>query len=343
MHLNGLHLQLIGCQHLTCKYYDIYSDNNRPEKSGTIVQKMVLGTHTSSNEPNHLMIMKVRLPNSDNLNSDVKDTHNNLNNPAYANYNKIDNKIEIETRIAHQGEVNKARIMPQKDKFHIIATMTPSGEVHIFDYFKHPPQPKDNVPRPEMRLVTHNKEGYGINWSVRNEGYLLTGADDYKVCVWDINANSSTLSPIRTIEEHKGVVEDVNWHKHHDSLFASCGDDKKLILWDLKQEKPITITEAHTQEINSVEFNPLNEFLILTSSNDKTIAMWDIRNLSIKLHNFDHHRSDVVAARWNPNIETLFASHSSDRRVNVWDISKIGAQQSVADLEDGPAELLVII
>jgi histone-binding protein RBBP4 len=314
---------------------------NSPEKSNSIVQKMVLGTHTSNSEPNHLMIMKVRLPNSENFTSDVKDTHINLNNPAFANYNKIENKLEVETLINHQGEVNKARVMPQKDKFHIIATITPSGEIHIFDYFKHPPKPKDNVPRPNMKLLAHTKEGYGLNWSTRKEGYLLSGADDHKVCVWDINSNSSS-SPVRVIEEHKGVVEDVNWSKHHDSFFATCGDDKKLILWDLKQEKPVTITEAHTQEINSVEFNPINEFLILTASNDKTIALWDIRNLSVKLHNFDHHRSDVIAARWNPNIETLFASFSSDRRVNVWDLGKIGAQQSVADLEDGPSELLVI-
>jgi len=302
---------------------------------------MLLGTHTSGNEPNHLLIMKVRLPYSENFTSDVKDAHNNISNPAYAQYNKIENKLEIETRITHQGEVNKARVMPQKDKFHIIASLTPSGEVHVYDYFKHPPKPIDSVPRPDMRLIGHTKEGYGMNWSTRTEGYLLTGAYDFRVCVWDIKSNSTTLTPLRTIDEHKGVVEDVNWHKHQDSMFATVGDDKKLIFWDLKQEKPISITEAHTQEINSVEFNSLNEFLILTASNDKTVAMWDLRNLSVKLHNFDHHRNDVVAARWNPNVETLFASFSSDRRVNVWDISKIGAQQSVADLEDGPAELLV--
>jgi len=94
-------------------------------------------------------------------------------------------------------------------------------------------------------------------------------------------------------------------------------------------------------EINSVDFSPLNEFLLITASNDKTIALWDIRNLKLKLHSFDHHKNDILGARWNPNIEHLFASYSADRRVNVWDISKIGAQQSAADAEDGPSELLV--
>ena len=297
------------------------------------MQKFVLGTHTSGSEPNHLMIMKVRLPNSENFSSDVKDN--------VTEYSNMQNKIEIETRITHDGEVNRARVMPQK--FNIIATKTPSGEVHIFDYHKHQPKPSDTIPRPDMRLLGHTKEGYGLNWSPVREGYLLSGSDDHKVCLWDVKSNATSLNPIRIFEDHKGVVEDVSWHKKSPDVFASCGDDRKLILWDLKQEKPLHNIEAHSQEINSVEFNYFNEFLLLTASNDKTIALWDLRNLSVKVHSFEHHRNDVMAARWNPNIESVFASYSSDRRVNVWDLQRLGTQQSLADAEDGPVELLVIL
>jgi len=280
--------------------------------------------------------MKVRLPNTETSNSDIKDK-----SPIDNNYSKIENKLEIETRINHQGEINKARAMPQK--WNIIATKTPSGEVHIFDYFKHPPKPIDNAIKPDLRLLGHSKEGYGLNWSHRREGYLLSGSDDHRVCLWDVNQNSSSLNPVRLIEEHKGVVEDVNWHKTHESMFATCGDDRKLILWDVKQEKPTMIIEAHAEEVNSVEFNYFNDFHIITASNDKTIALWDMRNLNIKLHNFEHHRGDVISARWNPHHEGLFASFSSDRRVNVWDLNRIGNQQSAVDAEDGPVELLVIM
>jgi len=281
------------------------------------------------------MIMKVRLP-IEGAASDVKDFS------AISAYSKIDNKIEIETRIAHQGEVNRARVMPQK--FNIIATKTPSGEVHIFDYFKHPPKPADNTPKPEVKLMGHSKEGYGLNWNPLREGYLLSGSDDHKVIIWDLNGGKeSTLKPLRVIDEHKSVVEDVCWHKKNESMFASCGDDRKLILWDLKQEKPIFNIEAHSQEVNSVEFNYFNEFSIITASNDKTIALWDIRNLSLKLHSFEHHRNDVISARWNPCVESLFASYSSDRRVNIWDLSRMGTTQSVTDAEDGPVELLVTV
>ena len=273
--------------------------------------------------------MKTRLPN-EGISSDVKDTNS---------YLKMENRIEIETRICHQGEVNRARIMPGKNN--IIATKTPSGEVHIFDYHKHNPKPSDLTPRPNCRLLGHTKEGYGINWSNLKEGYLLSGSDDHKICLWDVNLGGSSMQPLKVFEEHKAVVEEVSWHKFSENIFASCGDDRKLIIWDLKQDKPSHNIEAHSQEINSVEFNPFNEFSIITSSNDKTIALWDIRNLTTKIHVFEHHRNDVLSARWNPNIESLFASYSSDRRVNVWDISRMGKQQSLVDAEDGPVELLV--
>lgn len=51
-------------------------------------------------------------------------------------------RIQIETRINHDGEVNRARYMPQN--YNIIATKTVNGEVHIFDYTKCPTQPTDN-------------------------------------------------------------------------------------------------------------------------------------------------------------------------------------------------------
>lgn len=45
-------------------------------------------------------------------------------------------KIETEIKINHEGEVNRARYMPQNPC--IIATKTPSADVLVFDYTKHP-------------------------------------------------------------------------------------------------------------------------------------------------------------------------------------------------------------
>ena len=62
--------------------------------------------------------------------------------------------MEIETKILHDGEVQRARYMPQK--YNIIATKTVGGEIHIFDYTKHPTKPKDEHIRPNLRLKGHS-------------------------------------------------------------------------------------------------------------------------------------------------------------------------------------------
>jgi histone-binding protein RBBP4 len=118
------------------------------------------------------MIVKVRLPVSE-TSSDVKE--DNFFN------NKSEFKLEIEIKINHTGEVNKARSMPQKDKYNMIACKTVSGEIHIFDYFKHPSRPTDTIAKPELRLQGHTKEGFGLSWNPNKQGFLLSGSDDYKV------------------------------------------------------------------------------------------------------------------------------------------------------------------
>lgn len=98
-------------------------------------------------------------------------------------------RISIDIQINHQGEVNKARYMPQDQK--IIATKTTCGEVDIFDYFKHPKTPVNDEVKPDLRLIGHTQEGYGLSWNPIKKGLLLSGSDDCKACVWDVNATNS--------------------------------------------------------------------------------------------------------------------------------------------------------
>ena len=84
-----------------------------------------------------------------------------------------DTQVQLPGRVAHEanrpGEatalgiaavnvVTRARHMPQNPC--VIATKTVSGEVHIFDYTRHPLNPTDNKVSPQLRLQGHTKEGY---------------------------------------------------------------------------------------------------------------------------------------------------------------------------------------
>lgn len=57
-------------------------------------------------------------------------------------HHPITAKIEIHQRILHEGEVNRARYMPQNPFF--VATKSPGIDVYVFDTSKHPSDPGNN-------------------------------------------------------------------------------------------------------------------------------------------------------------------------------------------------------
>ena len=331
--------------------------NNKIEKFNFYQQKMVLGTHTSGQESEYLMIAKTRLPQHLSSLSKIKDNNPilinqkqqennnniNINNNINNNTNippKIECKFEIEVKILHDGEVNRAKIIPDyanKNEYRIIATQTSKGNVDIYDYFKRQTNKENKIPKPDIRLNGHTKEGYGLSWSKFKQGYLISGNYDKKLCLHDIE-NSE---PILTYEEHLNNIEDVCFNNIKDNIFISCGDDKRLILYDYREKKPTKIVEnAHEAEINSCDFNNGNEFILLTASSDKTCALWDIRNLDLKLHTFYHHKDSVYGVKWNKKLFNVFASFGDDKKINIWDISQIGASIATTDNEDGASELI---
>lgn len=293
------------------------------------IQKMIIGTYTSGQENDYLMIAKTRLP--------IQPKNEKISNEEAINsFSKIENKIEIETKIRHEGEVNKAKAMPQK--FNIIATKTNSGEVHIYDYYKHPTKPdEEKGANPNKRLKGHTDIGYGLSWSKFQEGYLLSGAYDQLVCFWDIEKSSE---PIHTYHNHSAQCEDVCFSKKNDNLFASCGDDKNIILYDLRSNEIIQSIIGHECEINSIDFNPTNEFIYITGSNDKTVALWDIRKPDLKLHSFIHHKEPVTSVKWNHKRGNIFSSAGDDKKVLLWDLTQIGANISREDNEEAPSEMI---
>ena len=145
---------------------------------------MILGTHTAEHEQNYLMLAEVHLPLED-TEYDARQYDDDRN--EVGGFGGAHGKVHIVQQINHDGEVNRARHMPQ-EKF-IIATKTISAEVYVFDYSKHPSKPpSDGECRPDLRLLGHTQEGYGLAWSSLRTGHLLSGSDDETVCLWDIGA-----------------------------------------------------------------------------------------------------------------------------------------------------------
>ncbi|KAJ7544739.1 hypothetical protein O6H91_09G091100 [Diphasiastrum complanatum] len=319
-------------------------ERQEPPGKDYSVQKLILGTHTSDNEPNYLMLAEVQLPLED-VETDARqydDEQGEIGGFGCAN-----GKVQVIQQINHEGEVNRARYMPQNP--FIIATKTVSAEVYVFDYSKHPSKPpQEGHCNPDLRLRGHKTEGYGLSWSPLLEGHLLSGSDDAQICLWDINAapkGQRTIEAKQIFQVHNGVVEDVAWHSRHEYLFGSVGDDRNLLIWDTRTstaEKPLHAIEAHQAEVNCLAFNPFNEWVLGTGSADKTVALFDFRKLSSPLHTLINHTEEVFQIGWSPKNETILASCGADRRLMVWDLSRIGEEQTPEDAEDGPPELLFI-
>lgn len=82
--------------------------------------------------------------------------------------------------------------MPQNAT--VIASKTPTADVLVFDYTKHPSKPPaDGVSRPELRLKGHTKEGYGLSWNPNTVGYLLSASDDHVCPLYASYSNGSNL------------------------------------------------------------------------------------------------------------------------------------------------------
>ena len=73
-------------------------------------------------------------------------------------FGRTTGKVQVVQHINHDGEVNRARAMPQNP--HVIATKTVSADVYLFDYTKHPSKPNDNGQcTPDLVLKGHKTEG----------------------------------------------------------------------------------------------------------------------------------------------------------------------------------------
>lgn len=75
--------------------------------------------------------------------------------------------------------------MPQNPS--VIAAKISSSEVYVFDSTKQPSDHEGGSCEPDVRLRGHDKEGYGLSWNPFREGYLLSGSNDCKICLWDVS------------------------------------------------------------------------------------------------------------------------------------------------------------
>ena len=249
-------------------------DVERGEGRECTVQRLLLGTHTSENEPNFLQIATVQMPAPGAAVDAARFDEERGEWGGFGGAGSSACRVTVVQRIPHEGEVNRARHMPQNAC--VLASKTAGGDVLIFDYTKHPSQPAPGAPcAPDLRLVGQQGEGYGLAWSPLQQGHVLAASEDRTVGYWDIRAaarDHRQLAPLALFRGHTGVVEDVAWHAHTPALLASVADDRQLLVWDARApgDAPVqAVPGAHRHEINAVAFAPGHAHLLATGAADR--------------------------------------------------------------------------
>ena len=225
--------------------------------------------------------------------------------------------------------------------------MCTDGRVMIWNRTKHTSVPNGQV-KPELELVGHEKEGFGLSWSPHDAGHLASGSEDKTVRLWDITQSSKSnrlLHAARTYTHHTSIVNDVQHHPIHNALIGTVSDDLTLQIIDTRSadtaHSAVTSGEGqHRDAINALAFNPKAETVLATGSSDKTIGIWDLRNLRHKVHALEGHNESVTSLSWHPFEEAILGSSSYDRRIIFWDLSKVGEEQAPEESEDGPPEMM---
>ena len=147
--------------------------------------RLLIGTHTSGEAQNYLQIAHVQLPNPVKPDaSDYDEDREEIGGYGGGVSKKtppMEVKFNIVQKIDHKGEVNKARYQPQNPN--IIATMCTDGRAMVWDRTKHPSVP-NGIVNPQIELLGHTREGFGLSWSPHEAGHLVTGSEDKTVRLW---------------------------------------------------------------------------------------------------------------------------------------------------------------
>ncbi len=135
----------------------------------------------------------------------------------------------------HVGDVNKARAMPQNT--FKIASFSSTNDVFLFDYSKHSSKLNpDGICRPQAILRGHTDEGFALSWHPMQPGLLLSGAQDGKMCLWNLEkmpTNSSTtvennttgiecntiVEPVEIFNSQRTLVDAVQWHPRYENHY----------------------------------------------------------------------------------------------------------------------------
>lgn len=289
-------------------------------------QQLLLSTHTSGADQEYITIAQLTLPDT------ITDT-------ALESAHRSDGygRLKVVQEIPVFDEINRLRYSPFS--VNVVAARSDKADVHVYDTTRHKSKStaEDDV-KPDLILKGHDEGGYGLNWSVTKNGYLVTSGEDGLCCLFDVNANEEAIFKYKN---HSSIVGDACFSYFSHNTFVSVGDDCNIVFNDGRGKEVRRRENAHESAILCVSYHPIEEFMLCTGSQDGKVKVWDERKMEKELYVFDSGtENEVLQVSWSPHVASLLGSSGTNRRVCIWDLSRVGMELNEEEKQDGPPELL---
>ncbi|KAK4539702.1 hypothetical protein LTR36_010413 [Oleoguttula mirabilis] len=175
--------------------------------------------------------------------------------------------------------------------------------------------PAHNFPTtPIARLTGHNGPVHAVTFSAGTGQYILTGAQDRKVRLF----NPATQRLIQTYSAHGYEVLDLAVSEDN-ARFTSVGGDKTVFLWDVPTAQTLRRFTGHAARVNTCAFGGEGDSVLVSGSYDGTVRVWDAKSRSERpIMTFSEAKDSVSAVCVRGH--EVFAG-SVDGRVRVYDLA----------------------
>ncbi|EGW33759.1 uncharacterized protein SPAPADRAFT_64988 [Spathaspora passalidarum NRRL Y-27907] len=169
---------------------------------------------------------------------------------------------------------------------------------------------------------SHLEKVGGLDWSfTSNENYLISGANEGTINLWNITDTQDKIKPKATIKDaHSARITKTLFHPIISKYAISTSFDQTWKLWDLEMCKCLLEQEGHSKEVFCGSMHP-DGSLFASGGLDGICHIWDLRS-GRSIVRLQKHMQGIYSTDWSPNGYHL-ATASGDCSVKIWDLRKL--------------------